>query len=400
MNDKKQNHFEFNTKYFTISCYVIGVILISIIAFRMINNWESTKNFISSIFSVIGPYFIGFLIAYLVSPLVNFLHNKVFQDTLKCKNKKLSGLLSVLLSYIAVLGLLIISISYIVPQLITSISDLITQIPQFYNQVIAFLDDYVAKNPDINATTIESLTTDYLPHVQEIILEQLQKIVPALYGMSISIIKFLINFLIAIIVSIYMVSDKKMILQYLKKLFYAVFSKQQADISFTVFKDCNEICKSFFIGKTIDSLIIGCLCFLIMSIIGLPYTMLISVVVGVTNMIPYFGPYIGAIPGVLILFIDHPTNGIIFLIIIILLQSFDGMILGPRILGTSTGLRPLVILFAISCGGAIAGPLGMFLGVPAFAIIAYLLNKFINYQLKTKHITQADLDNSEPSKKS
>ena len=386
MNQNNRNHFQHNSKYFTISCYVFGVILISIIAFRMINNWESTRNLIASITSVIGPYFIGFLIAYLVNPLVNYLHNNVFQQRFGMKNRKLSGLLAILVSYFVVLGVIIVSLAYIIPQLITSITELIAQIPVFYNQVIAFLNNYVEKNPDINANTIDSLTNDYLPHLQEFVVNQLQTIVPALYGISVSIVKFLINFLIAIIVSIYMISDKTLIINYLKIITYAIFSETRANTTISILKDCNNICKSFFIGKTIDSLIIGCLCFLLMSILKLPYTMLISVIVGITNMIPYFGPYIGAIPGVLILLIDKPMNGIIFAILIILLQSFDGMILGPKILGTSTGLRPLAILFAISCGGAVAGPLGMFLGVPAFAIIAYLIDKYVKYQVRIKNI--------------
>ena len=386
MNQNNRSHFQHNAKYFTISCYVIGVILISIIAFRMINNWESTRNLIASITSVIGPYFIGFLIAYLVNPLVNYLHKNIFQQRCGIKSRKVSGLLAVIVSYVVVLGLIIVSLAYIIPQLITSITELIAQIPIFYNQLIAFLNDYVAKNPDINANTIDSLTNDYLPHLQEFVLNQLQNIVPALYGISISIVKFLINFLIAIIVSIYMISDKTLIMNYLKIITYAILSESHANTTFNIFKDCNNICKNFFIGKTIDSLIIGCLCFILMSLLNLPYTMLISVIVGITNMIPYFGPYIGAIPGVFILLIDRPTNGIIFTVLIILLQAFDGMILGPKILGTSTGLRPLVILFAISCGGAIAGPLGMFLGVPAFAIIAYLIDIFVKHQLKKKNI--------------
>ena len=396
MNKNNRNLFQHNAKYLTISCYVIGVIFISIIAFRMINNWESTRNLIGSIASVIGPYFIGFLIAYLVNPLVNYMHNNIFQKRFKIKRRKLSGLLAILVSYFIVLGFILVSLAYIVPQLITSITELITQIPGFYNEIIAFLNNYVAKNPHINANTIDSLTNDYLPHLQEFVLEQLQTVVPALYGISISIVKFLINFLISIIVSIYMISDKNKIINYLKIVCYAIFSESNANSFFIILKDCNNICKSFFIGKTIDSLIIGCLCFFLTSILNLPYAVLISVIVGITNMIPYFGPYIGAIPGILILLIDRPTNGFIFGIIIILLQSFDGMILGPKILGTSTGLRPLVILFAISCGGAIAGPLGMFLGVPAFAIIAYLIDKFVKHQLKIKHINLESLSSDTP----
>jgi predicted PurR-regulated permease PerM len=218
------------------------------------------------------------------------------------------------------------------------------------------------------------------------VLEQLQKIVPILYGAGLSIIKFCVNLFIALIVSIYLISDKNMIRDYAKKLTYALFSKEHALSLFAIMKDCNSICKSFFIGKTIDSLIIGCLCFILMSIFHLPYAMLISVIVGITNMIPYFGPYIGGIPGVLICFIEKPSYGIVFLVIVILLQSFDGMILGPKILGDSTGLRPIVILFSISCGGAVAGVLGMFLGVPIFGIISYLMEKYINYRLHRKNL--------------
>lgn len=396
-NSKKENaanldikntgqRFEANTKYFTISCYVVAVVLISIFAFRMINNWESTKRFLSAAFSVIGPYFIGFLIAYLVNPLVNLFYGKLYRDLLKIKSKRLKAGLSVFSAYLVVLGLLVVCISYIVPQLITSITELIAQFPDLYNQIIDWINNYVEKNPDINEQSIYEITNNYLPHIQTYVVEQLQKIVPALYGAGISIIKFLINFLIAIIVSIYLISDKKKIVSYVKTIMYAIFSKEHAESIFCITKDCNEICKSFFIGKTIDSLIIGCLCFIIMGIFKLPYVMLISVIVGITNMIPYFGPYIGAIPGVVILFIDRPANGIIFLIIIICLQSFDGMILGPKILGNSTGLRPIVILFAISCGGAVAGPLGMFIGVPVFGIISYLIDKYINHRLKQKNL--------------
>ena len=185
-------------------------------------------------------------------------------------------------------------------------------------------------------------------------------------------------------VSIYLIIDKRRIKDYLCRFTYAIMSKEHSESLFTIVKDCNQICKSFFIGKTIDSLIIGTLCLIIMSIVGLPYAVLISVIVGITNMIPYFGPYIGAVPGIIILFIDKPSEGIAFGIIILILQAFDGWILGPKILGNSTGLRPIIILFAISCGGAIGGPPGMFLGVPAFGIISYLLDKFVEYKLAKK----------------
>lgn len=385
-SDAPKHQFEANDKYFTISCYVVGVVLITILAARTIMNWEATKDFIGSVLHVIAPYFIGFLVAFLVNPLVNLLYAKVFRDLLKLKSQKLKAGLSVFFAYLLVLGLIGICIIYIVPQLISSISELINQLPIFYNEVIIWFNNLLEKYPDIDPKAIEDITNDYLPHFNEYLAGKLQDAIPLLYGAGVSIVKFFINFVIAIIVSVYMISDKKSVLAYSKKIGYAFLSKEHAEAFFGIVKECNHICKNFFVGKTIDSFIIGCLCFILMSILHLPYAMLISVIVGITNMIPYFGPYIGAVPGVIILLIDKPSHGIIFLLLIIGLQAFDGFLLGPKILGDSTGLRPIMILFAISCGGAIAGPLGMFIGVPVFGIIVYLFDLLVNHKLKSKQI--------------
>ena len=343
---------------------------------------------IKGVVHVVSPYFLGFLLAYLVNPLVNFLYARIFRDLFKIKAPKLKAGLSIFSAYLIVLGGLILCVSYIVPQLVQSITDLIGRVPDFYNQTTLWLTHYIEKNPSIDSNAMNDFMNNYLPKFQDYLVKQLQNIIPMLYGAGMSVLRFFINFFIAVIVSIYMICDKKLIRNYFKRLSYALLSKEHANGFLLTLKDCNKICKSFFIGKTIDSLIIGALCFVLMSITKLPYAMLISVVVGITNMIPYFGPYIGAVPGLIILFMDKPSHGLIFLLLIIGLQSFDGMILGPKILGDSTGLRPLIILFAISCGGAAAGPLGMFLGVPFFGILSYLLEHFINHQLSVKQVDE------------
>ena len=343
---------------------------------------------IKGVVHVVSPYFLGFLLAYLVNPLVNLLYAHLFRDLFKIKAPKLKAGLSIFSAYLIVLGGLILCVSYIVPQLVQSITDLIGRVPDFYNQTTLWLTDYIEKNPSIDSDGMNDFMNNYLPKFQDYLVKQLQNIIPMLYGAGMSVLRFFINFFIAVIVSIYMICDKKLIRNYFKRLSYALLSKEHANGFLLTLKDCNTICKSFFIGKTIDSLIIGALCFVLMSITKLPYAMLISVVVGITNMIPYFGPYIGAVPGLIILFMDKPSHGLIFLLLIIGLQSFDGMILGPKILGDSTGLRPLIILFAISCGGAVAGPLGMFLGVPFFGILSYLLEHFINHQLSVKQVDE------------
>ena len=161
-----------------------------------------------------------------------------------------------------------------------------------------------------------------------------------------------------------------------KRLVLAIFNENFSYRVLRTLKDCHNIFSGFIIGKSIDSLIIGLLAFVAMTILKLPYTVLISVIIGVTNMIPYFGPIIGAVPGAFILFIVSPTKCLIFIIMVFVLQQFDGLILGPKILGESTGVRPLLILFSITVGGAYFGPLGMFLGVPFFATVQFLIGNW------------------------
>lgn len=170
----------------------------------------------------------------------------------------------------------------------------------------------------------------------------------------------------------------------MQKVIYVIFKKSHADKISQTLSECNKIFGKFIVGKTIDSTIIGFLCFLFMNILGLKYSMLISVIVGITNMIPYFGPFIGAVPGVLILLTIDWKYALVFGVLILALQQFDGLYLGPKILGESTGLRPVWIIFAITVGGWLAGPIGMFLGVPCVAVIAFLTDRVINRKLTEK----------------
>ena len=385
---KRRKRIDTDSDYFTISNYVIMVVLITLVLYRIIIHWESTTKLLASIGTIIAPYFIGFLLAYLINPMVNMLYDSVFTKFLKIKKHGVKWALSITTSYVVVLGIIVLCISFIIPQMIKSVTDLVYQLPDLVDRVFDWLDKYVYKNKNvaIDEKTVTKITNDYLPNFQKTITDNLSNLLPAVYGVGVSFVKFLVNTFIALIVSIYLIIDKRRIKGYLSKVTYALFTKEHSESFFTIIRDCNVICKSFFIGKTIDSLIIGTLCLIIMSIVGLPYAVLISVIVAITNMIPYFGPYIGAVPGIIILLIDKPSHGIAFGIIIVALQAFDGWILGPKILGNSTGLRPIVILFAISVGGAIGGPLGMFLGVPAFGILSYLIDKFVAYRLEKKEL--------------
>jgi predicted PurR-regulated permease PerM len=199
-----------------------------------------------------------------------------------------------------------------------------------------------------------------------------------------SFINVVIDIVIALIVSVYLLLDVEWFARNTKRVMLAFIPEKTVTQIIKILKDCAMLFTQFVTGKMVDSLIIGVLCFILMSILRLPFAMIISIVVGITNMIPYFGPYIGCIPGALIIVMISPIKTVVYLIMILVLQQFDGLVLGPKILGESTGLRPVWIIFAVSVGGSVAGVIGMFLGVPVVAIIGYLVDLWIGCRLEKK----------------
>ena len=232
--------------------------------------------------------------------------------------------------------------------------------------------------------------TEMVQNTQSDLVSSLQSIasdiIPVLYTASVSVVTWLANFLIALIVSVYMLYGKKALLRMLKILLYGLIPKDQIPVIREITYDCNRIFSNFVVSKMIDSLIIGLLCAVLMTILRLPYIFLISTFVGVTNMIPYFGPFIGAIPGVVIILMISPVKALVFAIMILCLQQFDGLVLGPKLMGNSTGMKPIWIIFAITIGGKFFGVPGMFLGVPVVAILAYLAERYMSAKLSRRGI--------------
>ena len=207
---------------------------------------------------------------------------------------------------------------------------------------------------------------------------------PYLYNFSASFISGTINFIFAIVISCYIILDKQKIIKGIRRMIFVFTSKKNAPVIWDTFRECNHIFNGFLYGKSIDSLIIGILSLIVMSVIHLPYALLLSVIVGITNMIPYFGPFVGAIPGVIIYLVIEPKYAIIYVIMILVLQQFDGLYLGPKILGDLTGIKPLWVIFGITVGGAYFGVLGMFLGVPTVAAIMHIVNVIMERKIKDR----------------
>lgn len=382
----KNNKFEANKVYFTISIYALAVVLASVIMVRLIPEWKEVKAIIGGFVSAVSPFIIGFFIAYLVNPLNQGIQKNLLDRTKWFqKNPKSKGFTSILLSYILVIGAVVLFIFFVVPQVVESILELLDNLTPFYKEINSKVNHFLTKsslmqeNPEISQHIRK-----YIPTLFEEVTTWLSGIVPKLYELSVSIVQWTINFIIAIVISIYMMVDKKRMKNSARRMIKAFLPEKKGRALITDVEECNRILSGFLIGKAIDSLIIGLLCFILMVILRLPYAALVSVIVGITNMIPYFGPFIGAVPGTLFVLVAAPYKAIVFVVMIFILQQIDGVIIGPKILGDSIGMRPIGILFAITIGGAYAGVIGMFLGVPVLAIIMYLFDKVVERKLEEK----------------
>lgn len=389
--EQNKNKFESNKKYFTISVYGVCVVLICTIGIRCITNWAETSIFISNLLSKLSPFIFGAFLAYVISPLVKNLQNFFFYK-FHVKSMHTCRFFGILTAYLFVLGIIVIILLFIVPQLIGNVTKLVSYIPTA-DQVVIWLNSLEEFFPDYIYNFFESTINEAIPSFFNKASALLGDILPVLYSASVSFVQWIFNCIIAIIISCYALSDSNILIKNFKRACYAFLPEKKANSFIQTLRSCNTIFGGFITGKIIDSLIIGAICLFIFSICNMPLAVLISVIVGITNMIPYFGPFIGAIPGFFIILMVNPKKALLFLVLILVIQQFDGLYLGPKILGNSTGLRPIWIIFAITLGGWAAGPLGMFLGVPVIAVIAFLLDNFIIKKLTEKNIL---LESAEP----
>ncbi len=378
--------FHINQKYMSVCRYSLFVIVAAILIYIIISHWGETKKSISNLFHVLSPFLVGVLMAYFLIPLVAKIQG-ILKKITKGKYEKITKSVAIFLAYLLVIGFIAVAFVFVIPQMGQSVQELTDKIPYMYRTIMRELAGLQRRYPDIDLEFAYDQLDEVMPNLINYGTDLMGSLLPVVYSLSVSIVKMAINLLLGVMISIYMIYSKENFRYQGKRIVYAIFSEEKGDAICSTLRECNNIFGAFLISKAIDSLIIGCICCVAMNIIGLPYSVLLSVIVGITNMIPYFGPFIGAVPGVLIYLCTDWELALIFAIMILILQQFDGLILGPRLLGQSTGLSPIWVIFAITVGGAYFGVLGMFVGVPVVAVVAYLINKLISSRLRGKKIT-------------
>ncbi len=371
----------------TLFCVCSALILLFFVIYR----WDYIFSFIKTLFNILMPFIYGFAIAYLMNPVVTFFEVKVYKKLIKKITKKevknkTARILSLVTSTVIFLGLLITCISFLFPEILKSLQMLVTNMNVYLSNTKEMIIDLFGGSEEIR-----TLINENYGRFSEFLNTWLNNGVfnDAMTILSNGIfgtLKVIYNFVIGYIISIYVLFDKEKFKAQIKKLLYTIFDNDRVNVIIENTLYTDKIFGNFFSGKLIDSLIIGVICFVFMVAFNMPYALIVAVIVGVTNIIPYFGPFIGAIPSAFLILLVDPGACIVFLIFITILQQIDGNIIGPRILGGRIGLSSFWVLFSLLIFGGLFGFVGMLLGVPIFSIIYSFVNGLIKKRLESKNL--------------
>lgn len=364
-----------------ISAFTISGILI-VLFYLIIKNLPAIGNGIGVMLKALMPFLIGMLLALIMTPLRRWIEKKVMKNVhWRARTKRR---VATLLCLIVVLLVLAAFFAIIMPQLISSLKSFAENLQSYIDSIEKALAKLSVSDPELRDNIQKMIRTgsDQLTSWLTGAQGGLTKII----SFSVSVVKNIINFFIGLIIMFYLLLDEEKFKHQVKKLAYGAFPEKAGDEIMYVGRLSVRMFNSFIAGKAVDSLIIGIVCWLVVTILQMPYAPMIGFIVGITNMIPVFGPFIGAIPCLIILLIINPWQSLEFLIFIIILQQIDGNIIGPHILGDSMGLPTLWVMFAIIVGGALFGVVGMFLGVPIFSVIYTLVANALNRRMMENQI--------------
>ncbi len=386
---KEKNHAKWGLTAFI-------VIAISILLNHVLTEWKYIQSFADLIIKILRPILLGAAFAYLLNPLLKLyekyifgrLFNKIFKKNANVAHK-FKRAVSIIFTFATALAIVAGLLVLIVPELYKNIQDMIWSFPAYVNNAVEYLTELSEEYPEIADTVMKypQIILDYinnwatktlLPNASQLITN----ISMGIYGTF----KALLDVVVGMIVAIYLLGSKEKYSAGVKKYLYALFNRKTAYNIISVAKYTDNHFGKFIVGKILDSAIIGVLSFIVFTIFDIPYTLLVSVIIGVTNVIPFFGPFLGAIPcGVLILLVN-PVKALVFAILIFAIQQLDGNVIGPKILGDTTGLDSFAIVFSILVFGGFFGVFGMFIGVPVFATIFGIANHACDIRLQKKNM--------------
>ena len=347
-----------------------------------------------ALLKTVQPILYGAFIAYLLAPMVNFFERSLFPLRPGRERKRSHAMLvrtaGILLAWLVIAFFFYLLASVLLPELYKSVLQLIANVDNYYNTISGWVNHLLETNPAVSGWVSQQMAAyfqDLDKWLTGGVLPQLQAVMVTVSGGVLSLVNFVKDLLVGIIASVYLLATKERCAAYGRKLVYSLVPRERVGLVLRGVRRADLIFSGFVRGKLLDSIIIGVLCFVCCSILKFPYTPLVSVFVGVTNIIPFFGPFLGAIPSAFLILLVSPRQALYFVIFVLALQQLDGNVIGPKILGNTTGLSSLWVIIAILVGGGFFGVVGMFFGVPVCACLNSLVNYFVDARLRKKGLS-------------
>ena len=349
----------------------------------MVSQAEDLKIKFSGMIATMQPFIIGSAIAYIINFILNFYEKVVFElKYINKLNRKYRRGIGLLLSYLTAIIVISLFMQFVLPQLVDSIVGLANNIPQYVNDASHVITE-ISEKFNLESKYMNMIVEKW-NELLNYIITLLTNLIPVIGNFLMTLGSSILNIIIGIIVSIYILIDKEKFIALSRKVTFSIFSAERSKRIVELAQRSNETFGKFLSGKILDSLIIGILTFIILTIFKMPYILLISVVIGITNIIPFFGPFFGAIPSASIILCVSPIKALWFIGIILVIQQIDGNIIGPKILGDSIGISAFWILFSLLIFAKFLGLIGMIIGVPIFAIIYSIIKENVERKLKAK----------------
>ncbi|ABS41655.1 AI-2E family transporter [Clostridium botulinum] len=353
-------------KYLDIIIPIVSSLVISFILIQILKNYGNVFSGIGKVFKILSPFIIAFIIAYILNPLVKF-----FERRFKIKRG-----LSILICYVITLGIVVLVLSMIVPKVFQSIMDIFQNIPYYTNKGYEMVNDLLVNNKELsNAINSSNVFKGNYKDLIDKIASFTSVGLNTILSQTISFTTFMVNLVFGLIIAIYVLNDREKFTYNSKRIVFLIFREKYGEKIIEFFRTVNSMIKLYIGIKALDSLIIGLLALIGLIILKSPYALLIALIVCVTNMIPYFGPFIGMIPAVVINLFYVPVKALWVLIFLFLLQQFDAWYLEPKLVGDKVGLSPFLIILGITIGGSLFGVWGMLLASPAMAVIKIYTTK-------------------------
>ena len=380
------------SEYFKWGVTAFFVIAGSIVFYLLLMRGGNVLSAFSAILGYLSPVLWGLFISYLLWPMTKYFERQLMRPWLdkvrkKKDNRKMARMLSIVLSIALALLFIGVLLWIIIPQVYTSIESIVNNAPEYLKSATDWIEKLLKDQPELEQAIVQTtgnVSDTLLGWIRSELLPNLSTIVTNVTTGVYQVLRGILNVLIGFVVSCYVLFNVEILDAKCKKILYSLFNIRTAERIMHAVSFTDETFNGFITGKIIDSLIIGVLCYVICTILKMPYVALVSVIVGVTNLIPVFGPIIGAMPSLLLILLVNPMKALVFLIFIIILQQVDGNIIGPKILGSSIGINGFWIVFSILLGGGLFGVLGMLLAVPVFAVIYNGIDKLVDLGLKRR----------------